>query len=437
MNLATVTISIYKIVTRILHHFIPYLLRSRLKKGKEDPAKYLEKLGIYQTIALREQLKIKEDKEVIWFQAASLGEFNAIKPLLKKLDDPNRYFLISTTTTSGAAACELYKNIQPNVFHVFNPLDTPQAVEAFFNFWHPNALILVESEIWPNLVMTAAKRSSFCIINGSLSEKSFRKWSYFRFLLKEILKDCAFIAADSRASLYRYSNFNDRVSLTGNLKCDAEPLKVDLWSLELLKKSIGSRKVFVCASTHPGEEKILLQAYKELYKKFPDILMIIVPRHVQRADEIAKLCFENHLTSILREAKGEVTDHVPSCVQIYIANTMRELGLFFKLSKIVFLGGSLVEIGGHNLCEPALLECAIITGKYLNEVKEIADEMQKNNAMKVVAEETDIIEIIIDLIQNPEKIENMGSNAKKLIEANRGALDKTIELLKKHGVVKS
>ena len=437
MNFASTILSFYTLITRILYYPLQFYLKLRLKGAEEDSQRYQEKLCIYDKKSLDEFSNAKRDKEVIHIHTSSAGEFNAIKALLKKLDHPSRYLLITTVRISGALAFKQYRHTSDNIQHVYMPFDTPQAINAFLDFWSPQSLILVESEIWPNLLQFSSRKQKICIINARMSHRSFSRWSKVSFLLKEILNKCSFIAAGTKTDFKHYKNFCSNTYLTGNLKYDAAILTTNTLDLEALKKSIKERQVFACISTHAGEEEILINVYKQLKNKIPNLLMIIAPRYANRGEEIQRLCFDNQLIAILRSKDNQNTNHVPDDAQIYICNTIGELGLIFNVSKIVFVGGTLVNIGGHNVCEPINLGCTVITGKYHQNAIDIIEDMKHHNGLITVDNPDELTTVVLDLMQNPEKAESIAANGKKCIDENKGAINKTIELLEKYKVIKT
>jgi 3-deoxy-D-manno-octulosonic-acid transferase len=437
MTPATIILNLYKVITGILHYGARYYLQYRLEKGKEHSERWQEKLVIYDQKIERELVKNKRGKEVIHIHAASSGEFNAIKQLLKRIDHPSRFLIVTTTTRNGQIAFDQYNHISRNIHHAFIPIDTPQAVNDFLRFWEPSALILVESEIWPNLITMSARKSLVCIINARMSYKSNTRWELLSSVIRKLLSNCCFIGASTKTDFNNYKKFHDNVFLTGNLKYDAELLPVNRVDLEALKKSIGQRKVFVCASTHPGEEEILIKVYKKLKESIPNLLMIIVPRHFERGQEIYNLCFKNQLISVLRSVKNDINNHIPADAQVYIANTMGELGLMFEISKIVFVGGSLVDVGGHNICEPAVFNCTVVVGKYTQNFLDIVEGMIASDGIIRVGEVEDFSKKILELFNNPERAKEIAVNGKMYVDSNKGAIDKTMELLEKYEIIRN
>lgn len=401
----------------------------------KDAKKLEDRLCIYRGAFFDNIAKEISGKEVICFNAASAGEFNAIKKLLQQIDHSDRFIVVMTATSSGATAFDQYEHPSKNICHVYTPLDAPMVVQKFLDFWQPQALLLVESEIWPNLIKQTAEIASVSIINARMSEKSFRKWMKAKAILEHVLSYCCFIGASTERDLSHYKTFYPRTILTGNLKYDSERLAVNSVAKAKLQESVEDRPLIVCASTHAGEEEILIEAYHELTKTIPNLLMIIAPRHIERGENIAKLCFKNQLIAVLRSTDKMINNHIPREANVYVANTMGELGLFFSLSQIVFMGGSLVDVGGHNMCEPARFECSILTGPYTYNFSDLVKDMKIKDALIVIKNKQELIEAVRALIKNPGKAAEIGEKGLAVVQANVGALKMTVDCLKRSHII--
>ena len=287
---------------------------------------------------------------------------------------------------------------------------------------------MVESEIWPNLILRGSRFGSIHIINGRLSPRSFKRWLYYSWLLQYILSYVSSIGASSQSDFYNYQRFYKQVILTGNLKYDADLLYCNPVDLTQIQDSVGDRQVFVCASTHLGEEEILIRVYKRLLESMPSLILILIPRHIERGEALLDLCFSHKLTSILRFKDCILNNHIPIDTNVYIINTIGELGIAFRLAKIVFMGGSIIDRGGHNCCEPAMLECAIISGNMSNFI-DLMEGMINANALIIASTEDEIFENTKRLFNNPKEVKQLGVNAKKFVEANSGALGQTLAII--------
>ncbi len=409
----------------ILHYL--FFAYSRIKNLHLKNAKFCERFGLYNE---RNKLKNKiNGKEVWWFNCASAGEVNSIKKLLAAIDRNDRFIIVTTSTDSGLKTFSEYKHPSDNIIGLYVPYDTPQAINNFLNFWSPTNIILVESEIWPNLILKGSKVARVSIINGRLSPRSFKRWSRFSSILKYILIHVSFIGASSNSDFENYRSFHSKTFLTGNLKYDADMLPVNTVALREIAESIGDRKVFICASTHSGEEEIILEAYKKMLEIIPDLLLIIAPRHIERRYSLCELCFKYKLTAICRNKDDLIFNHIPPETNVYIMNTMGELGIAFSLGKIVFLGGSLVSVGGHNIYEPAMFGCTVITGEQTYNFTDSVKGLLAVNGLIVVSDGNELLEVVLDLFADKEKAETIAKNGIEFLKANSGALAKTLKLI--------
>ena len=416
---------IYIIVMSFLHHII--FIYTCFKYWKKNNLKNLEKFGLYKVV---DELKARIINKEVWcFNCASAGEANAIKKLLTSLYRTDRFMVVTTSTTSGLKIITDYSQTNNNVIPIYVPYDTPQAINRFLNFWKPKKIVLVESEIWPYLILKGSKIAKVSIINARLSPRSFKRWSRVSWLLKYILKNVSFIAASSQSDFNHYNKFYPEVVLTGNLKYDSDPLYCNPIDLKKMQESIGSRRVFVCASTHPSEEIVLIKVYKRLLELMPDLLLLLIPRHIERGEELSQMCFSNKLISILRIQNDTLNNHVPADTNVYIINTMGEMRLAFRLGRIVFMGGSIIDIGGHNCCEPAMLECAIMSGANMSNFIDLMDSMIQSEALIIASTEDEIFENAKRLFSSPNEVERLGKNAIRFVKENSGALNKIIKLL--------
>lgn len=425
--MAQVLLMIYIFIMGIAHYYLLIHRYFKIILNKSSTVREWERFSLYHDKNIL--LSKIEDKEVWWFNCASAGEFNTIKKLLIKLDTVNSFIVITTSTSSGAIAFDNYKHSSNNIIHLYVPYDTPQSINRFLKFWKPTKIILVESEIWPNLILQGSRFAKIYIINARLSPRSFKRWSNVKWLFKYILSHVSSIGASSTLDLHHYQMFYKQVAFTGNLKYDADPLSCNPIDLKLIEASIGDREVFVCASTHPGEEDILIRVYKRLLQSMPNLLLIIIPRHIERDEELLKLCFNYKVTSILRSEDNSLNNHIPTDTNVYIINTIGELGIAFRLGKIVFMGGSIIDVGGHNCCEPAMLECAIMSGNKMSNFIDLMEGMINANALIIASTEDEIFENAKRLFSNPEEVKQLGVNGKKFVEANSGALEKTLAII--------
>jgi len=340
-------------------------LASRVGQGKEDPARIGERRG-------RTNLG-RPPGPLAWVHAASLGESRSVLALVERLVAARRDLNVLFTTMTTSAAELIAEQPPPNTIHQFVPLDVPRWVERFLDRWRPDAAIWVEGELWPNLIAaTRSRQIPMALINARLSARSFARWRRARAIFAAPLDAFAPCLAQSEADAERLRLLGaTNARCLGNLKFDGAPLPVDGEELRRLMLLAGDRPMWLAASTHPGEEEIVADTHRAMMPRIPGLLTIIVPRHAKRGDEIAALLAGRGL-GLAQRSKGG--DPGPD-VAVYLADTMGELGLFYRLARIAFIGGSLVRHGGQNPLEAARLDCALVFGPHMWNFRDIADAL--------------------------------------------------------------
>jgi 3-deoxy-D-manno-octulosonic-acid transferase len=293
---------------------------------------------------------------VIWVHGASVGESLAALPLIEKLLARGNAVLVTSGTVTSAAM--MNARMPKGAIHQYVPLDTPRAVSRFLDYWRPAAGLFVESDLWPTLLTAAKERGiKLALINARMSKRSAGRWQWVPNMARALLGAFDIVLAQDEDFAARFRALGAaKVQNVGSLKADAPPLACDPQALAAMKEAVGARPVLLAAQTHPGEDETVLPAHDLLRADFPDLLTIIVPRHVERGRDIAILCGGR---SVARRAAEEL---LTKDTAIYIADTMNELGLFYRLVPFCFMGGTLVPMGGHNPLEPASLHCAILAG---------------------------------------------------------------------------
>ncbi|MCI5050581.1 MAG: 3-deoxy-D-manno-octulosonic acid transferase [Rickettsiales bacterium] len=367
-------LKLYRAISFGLYPFIWGWLRWRVRRGKEDGSRLRERFG--RSVLPRPAGKL------LWFHAASVGESNSIIPLLESLHAavPDLNMLVTTGTVSSS---QTIKNRLPErAVHQFVPVDLPGAVDRFLKHWKPDAAIWVESELWPNMIIQTGKRKiPMMLMNARMSDRSQSRWHRFRASFHTLMKPFTTLYAGSENDLRKFKNLGiSNMQYVGNIKYDAPILPADSKRTSKLLSNMGDRRIWLAASTHPGEEEIVAQAHKHLRETFPELLTLLVPRHAHRGKEIAKMLREKKLT-VGRRSKNHVL--LPE-TDIYIADTMGELGMFYRLAGIVMVGGSFVPRGGHNPIEPAQLDCAVICGPHMYNFTGICKELMAENALDQV-----------------------------------------------------
>jgi 3-deoxy-D-manno-octulosonic-acid transferase len=341
-------LAIYRFISRLATPLLHLLLARRLASGKEIAERIPEKWGIT-SIA-------RPPGKLIWFHAASVGEMISILPLMNALliAKPDLHILLTTVTTTSARLAQT--KLPLRCIHQFLPLDTQAAVERFLLHWKPDAAWLTESELWPNLIDSMKKHVLVCgIINGRMSAKSFRTWSLFPKFTHNLMSGLHVFAQSEDDAKRYYVMGAKQPHVLGNLKLDAPALSYDEAMLHSLQKQVGARPVWLAASVHHQEYSLIEEIiHPGLKEHFPDILTVIVPRHPEKSEYLSAV-FPHSTRRSLGEPITATTD-------VYIADTMGELGVFYRLCPIVLIGGSFFHHGGQNLVEPARIGCAIICG---------------------------------------------------------------------------
>lgn len=340
------------------------LLRQRLRDGKEDPARMRERTG--------EAGRARPDGLLYWIHGASVGESLSVLPLVERLKAENPALNVLVTTGTVTSAKLMAERLPQGAIHQFIPVDHPRFVKGFLDHWRPDGAIFVESELWPNLLIETRQRAKFmALVNGRISPKSFEDWKSKPQSIRYLLSQFDLVIAQDRQNAERLTTLSGQdVGSFGNLKNAAPPLPGDVREEARLLADIDGRPFWLAASTHPGEEESIFAAHKTLKAEIPRIVTLLAPRHPERGEEIAALADASGVTA-RRRAKGQKIDRD---TDIYIADTLGELGLFYRLSNAAFVGGSLIEKGGHNPLEPARLACAILHGPHIfNFVETYAD----------------------------------------------------------------
>lgn len=401
---------IYRISTFVLSPLIPVFLAYRLKRGKEDKERQPERFGI---ASLR-----RPAGEVIWIHAASVGESNSVLPLIEALRKTYSSISIVLTTVTVTSATLMQSRLPAGVLHQFAPVDTVTAVNRFLDHWRPDMALWVDSEFWPNTVMETRKRGIIMgIANARMSETSFHAWQRAKSLVGDMLSCFAFCFAQSEADGARLLQLGlPAVTAVANLKYDAPPLPSGDNALGTLKAAIGTRRVWVAASTHPGEELLIASVHQALKTDFPDLLTVIVPRHAIRGGEIAAQL------SALSVAQRSRHNPIKPETDIYLADTMGELGLFYRLADITFIGGTLVPHGGQNPLEAARLGCSIVLGPHYSNFADVVQHMRAENAVVSVASAEELANALRELLVDSEMRRKYGAAALRHAESKTGAV---------------
>jgi 3-deoxy-D-manno-octulosonic-acid transferase len=366
----------------------------------------------------------------IWIHAVSVGEVQAAIPLINHLRKqyPHRQLLVTTVTLTGAARVRAVFGTA--VQHSYIPFEFPHAVALFFRNVDPAAALIMETEIWPNIYRgCGVRRVPLVLVSARISPRSIRGYRRLLPLIRETLSHGIIIAAQTSSDAERFLSLGAsprRTHVTGSIKFDIElPTEIIATGRSMRRDLLGDRAVWIAASTHEGEEKLLLQAHQALLKRFPRLLLILVPRHPERFAEVRGLIDKSGLEVVSRTEGRACSD----ATNVLLGDTMGEVPLFYAMSDIAFVGGSLVPIGGHNLLEPAIQGLPLITGPHLFNSQDIADMFVESDAVRVVSNKDELVGVIEGLLGRPEYAAELGQNALELLQANRGALQRLLLLL--------
>ncbi len=419
-----ILLKIYQILSTIILPFLFFYILNRKKKSKEHPHRFLERFAIT-------KIAKPQNCQLFWVHAVSVGESNSawilIENLLKFSTNINILFTSTSTTSAQIIEQKILQNelFKNRVIHQFLPVDSYFIVQKFLNYWKPRACIFVESEIWPNFIYCARKKAilSF-LINARISQKSASRWLFLKKFGGNIFDYFSAIFAQSLQDKNLLQNLTkNTIFYHGNLKSQNSKLEIDNQKLQELKAQIGGRKIWLCASTHAGEEALILQTQQRLKMQFPDLLTIIVLRHPNRASEVCELL---GAVNFSQRSKNQT---ISEATEIYLADSLGELGTFYSLTNFAFIGGSLLKIGGHNPFEAIQLNCAVVSGSHVFNFAEIYADLQKKNACEIVDNIDELYEIVQKFLQNPNIVLSYSDKAKQAIINSQNTSQKIIEKL--------
>jgi 3-deoxy-D-manno-octulosonic-acid transferase len=416
MRNLTVGLMAYRLLSRAATPLAPVLLRQRMLRGKEDPGRMSERLG-YTTLP-------RPDGTLIWIHGASVGESLAALPLIETLiGKPDRRVLLTSGTVSSAQV--LRQRLPPGVLHQFAVVDTPAAVTRFLDHWRPQLALFVDSEIWPNALIEAKRRNVLLVlVNGRMSERSFTSWLRARRSARVLMSAYDLcLVQDARTEERLRLLGATRVKISGGLKADAPALPADPIALESLQQAINGRPVFLAAQTHPGEEATIFAVHDHLSQTFPELLTIVVPRHPERGAELLAL---SGLRPTARRAAGELPRRNSA---IYLADTMGELGLFYRVARLAFIGGSLVPHGGQNPLEPARLGCPVLAGPHTENFSDAYGTVFAMQELGRVDDASAICALATPFLADARYAEQVGARAKAGAHSLGGAVKLTTQAI--------
>ena len=416
-NTLPMTLRFYRGLSSAAAPLAPAVIRQRLKQGKEDPERIGERRGLSRDI--------RPSGPLVWIHGASVGEVLAAASLIERLRALNLRILLTSGTVTSATI--VAKRFPPDIIHQYVPYDSPRFVARFLDHWRPSLALFIESDLWPNLILSsAARRLPMVLINGRMSPRSFPRWRRASGTISALLSRFDICLAQSRVDAERFAALGGaNVVTTGNLKLDVPAPPADPHKLDRLMLATRGRPVIVAASTHPGEEEILLQAHRALSKFFPSLLTVIVPRHPDRGPAIALTVATSGLAGALRSR-----DELPTAAaEIYVADTLGELGLFYRLAPIVFMGGSLVEHGGQNPIEAVKLGAAIVHGPHVFNFADVYEALDSSGGARRADGLESLAKQLRQLLANPDACNTVNAAGARVVEELGGALERTLAAL--------
>ncbi len=414
-------IGIYNTLIRILYPLaIKGYINKRKENGKEDIARFNERIG--------RPKKIRENGKLIWMHGASVGESVSMLPLIHKLLETYPDLQIMVTTGTVTSAELMNKRLPERAFHQYIPIDNPAFVKRFLKYWHPDLVLWFESEFWPALLSGIKKRNiPFILVNGRISNKSFKRWQQFDYISKELLNCFTLCLGQSEEDAYRLRILGAKNSLClGNLKYAGFNPPVDETKLTEIQQQIGERTIWCASSTHNDEELRIAQVHKNLKKQIPNLFTLIAPRHPHRGKEIQDSINQLGLKTALRSTNEKITPET----DIYIADTIGELGLWYTIAPLIFIGGSLIPHGGQNFMEPSRFRDAVIVGPHMHNFTDAMNRAKKADAIIQVSDCEKLEETVGHLLTNPDLLDAKRSLAYNWANGEAKVLDGIVDKVK-------
>jgi len=396
--------------------FLRLLWRSRQQSGYRK--NWAERLG-YCPFKL---------KACIWVHVVSMGETIAAAPLIRALKQAYPQWPVVITNMTPTGRAQVVKLFGEDTLKCYIPYDIPFAVNTFLNRIQPKIAIILETELWPNTILACARRKiPLLILNARLSEKSQRGYQRILPLTKKILSAITHIGAQASYDADRFVTLGlpvDKITVTGNLKFDLVLPNIEI---QTLHKNFGLRShIWIAASTHPGEEDIILEAHREILKKYPEALLILVPRHPDRFPSVFSNVQASGFSVIKRSQRLNCEDNI----QVYLGDTMGELLYMYAVSQVAFIGGSLIERGGHNMLEAAALKKPVLSGPSVYNFTEVSQLLLQAGGMQIVTNTKALVASILNFFDHPDIQKNTGEKAYQVFIQNKGALEKQLKLIK-------
>jgi 3-deoxy-D-manno-octulosonic-acid transferase len=414
------TLRLWRIVGRLIEPAIRRLIARRAAAGKEDRRRLGERFG--------HPTRPRPETSVLWLHAASVGELNSVLPLLSVLLSQRKTWSAVLTTGTVTSAKVAADHLPERAVHQYLPVDLPAPARRFLDHWRPDAAIFAESEFWPGLIGSLGERRvPLALVNGRVTAKAAGNWRWGRPFIRAMLRQFVIVLAQTPADAQRLHDLGAHdVQMLGNLKNAAQPLRVDPAEHGRLSGLLAGRACWIAASTHDGEEQIAWEVHRQVAAGRPDLLTVIAPRHPERGKAIAAMLASQGAAVGLR-SRGDLPE---TRFDIYVADTLGELGLWYRLAEIAFIGGSLVPRGGQNLLEPARLGRAILFGPHVDNFAIPAKELKAAGAARQVANGRDLADAVTDLVvTHPDQRREMARRALAYAEASLVSLDRFMAAL--------
>ncbi len=414
---ARTALNTYRIAGAIMAPFSGSFLRYRARAGKEDPERRGERIG--------RASKPRPSGPLVWFHAASVGESMAVLPLLQRLESLGINIVFTTGTMTSAEIVR--ERLSPRIIHQYVPMDIKPMVRRFLSHWQPDLAVFAESEIWPMTILELnAMRVPLILVNARLSDRSYKRWRKYYKLAEVLFENMAHVVAQSDVDGGRFEELGaKRVTVSGNLKVDTGAPPCNSADVAALNAQIGARPVWIAISTHPGEEALVANVHSQLRQYIPNILTVIVPRHPSRGDEILMLLSKKGL----RVARRSLDQPVLAETDIFLGDTIGEMGLYLATGEIAFVGNSLASVGGHNPLEPAVTGTAILSGPQVQNFRSSYEALIEAGGARLVRDGDMLFQHVAHLLANPSDRQRMIVAALETVDAMGGALEKTFSAL--------
>jgi 3-deoxy-D-manno-octulosonic-acid transferase len=417
---ARATLKAYRLLGAGAYPFIGSYMRWRASKGKEDRERRRERYGVASVE--------RPAGPLVWAHAVSVGETAAVAPLLESLVSDGLTVVLTTGTVTSAKLVS--DRLGDKIIHQYVPLDLQPAISRFLNHWQPDLAIIAESEIWPMTILELGRRRiPQVIVNGRLSDRSFQSWLKRLSLAEALMENLSHVVAQSDVDGERFLDLGARpVTISGNLKADSPPPPDKPHERARLETEIGRRPRWAAISTHNGEEIIAANVHQALIGRIPGLLTIMVPRHPERAGDIKSMLQAKGLRVALRSTGEAVTPEI----DVYLCDTIGEMGIFLRLVEVVFVGNSMTGSGGQNPLEPAMLGTAIISGRNVQNFRESYQKLLKSGGAGLVADANALVNAVGRLLTDKPRRDAMADAAFTTVNTMQGALLRTRQALEPH-----